>query len=261
MKKLFAFLSILTASMLAFGQSSDMTSESKTEIKPDIGVLEFRNYLLKPKTIERFRRLFNEQFVEPMNELGGYTAGQFRLKGDDDRFVWIRTYQNMRTRLDFLNSFYLDNPVWKKYRNEANSMMLNSDNVYLLRPLEKDGASEGIAWRQFGRENEVVIIDFYICNSTLDKVIELFKSDYLPFLKTSEVNNVTLWVSEMSENKFPRLPAFQDKNLLVSITVFKDEREAKSKLKIIDSPNAQLDLTMKELITARSRLVLYPTMR
>jgi hypothetical protein len=65
----------------------------------------------------------------------------------------------------------------------------------------------------------------------------------------------------MSENDFPRLPVFQDKNLLVSITVFNTQQEAKSKLKRIDSPIAKLDNSMKELITIRTRLTLYPTVR
>ncbi len=143
----------------------------------------------------------------------------------------MRGFRNMKPRFDFLNAFYLKNTVWGKYRGDANSMFVNSDNVYLLRPLEINNLTVGDAERQFENKKAVVIVDFHACNSMLDKTIALFKTDYIPFLKTSGVNDVTFWVSEMLENDFLRLPVFQDKNLLVSITVFKDEREAKSKLK------------------------------
>jgi hypothetical protein len=194
-----------------------------------------------------------------MRELGGYTVGQFRLNGDEDRFVWMRGFRDMQSRFNFLNAFYLNSPVWKKYRSDANGMIVNSDNVYLLRPLEINSLTVDDAERRFGKKKAVVVVDFYVCNSTLDKTIALFKKDYIPFLKSLEVNDVTFWVSEMSENDFPRLPVFQDKNLLVSITVFQNEQEAKAKLKRIDSPISKLDNSMKELITTRTRLTLYPT--
>jgi hypothetical protein len=248
----------MTASF-ACGQGLNAAPISKAAGDTQIKVLELRNYLLKPNTVENFRKLFNDRFVEPMRELGGYTVGQFRTNNDANRFVWMRGFADMKTRFDFLNAFYLNSPVWKKYRSDANGMIVNSDNVYLLRPLEINNPTVNDAQQIFENKNAVVVLDFYVCNSTLDKTIALFETDFIPFLKSLKVNDVTFWVSEMSENDFPRLPVFQDKNLLVSITVFKNEREAKSKLKRVDSPAAQLDNSMKELITVRNRWVLYPT--
>jgi hypothetical protein len=250
----------ITASFAA-GRSLDTAPVAEAGGDTQIKVLELRNYLLKPNTVDSFRNLFNDRFRAPMKELGGYTVGQFRIDGDEDRFVWMRGFRDMRARFDCLNAFYLNSPVWKKYKGDANGMIVNSDNVYLLRPLEINSLTVGDAERQFGKKKAVVVVDFYICNSTLDKTIALFKNDYIPFLKSLEVNDVTFWVSEMSENDFPRLPVFQDKNLLVSITVFQNEREAKSRLKKIDSPVAKLDNSMKELITARTRLTLHSTVR
>lgn len=255
----FSLTVIFMTASVAFGQTRDAAPVSRTNGTGQIKVLELRNYLLKPGTVENFRKLFNDRFVEPMNALGGYTVGQFRLNNDADRFVWMRGYADMKSRFDFLNAFYLNHPVWKKYRGDANSMIVNSDNVYLLRPLEINHLTVGDAERQFENKRAVVVVDFYICNSTLDQTIALFKTDYIPFLKSLPVDDVTFWTSETAENDFPRLPVFQDKNLLVSITVFKNEREAESKLKRIDSPAAKLDNSLKELITVRNRLILYPS--
>jgi hypothetical protein len=262
MKQLFISLTaVFITAALAVGQSTDVAPPAKADRYPQIKVLELRNYLLRPKTVENFQKLFNDRFVEPMKELGGFTVGQFRINGDEDRFVWMRGFRDMQSRFIFLNAFYLDSPVWKKYRGDANGMIVNSDNVYLLRPMDINNLTVDDAKRQFGKKKAVIVVDFYVCNSTLDKTIALFKTDYIPFLKSLKVDDVTFWVSEMSENDFPRLPVFQDKNLLVSITVFNTQQEAKSKLKRIDSPIAKLDDSMKELITTRTRLTLYPTVR
>ena len=43
-------------------------SRSNKEIK----VLELRNYLLKPNTLEEFGKYFSNHFETPMNELGVY---------------------------------------------------------------------------------------------------------------------------------------------------------------------------------------------
>src|SRR5205809_8113737 len=106
-----------------------------TNFLPDsnqtIKVLELRNYLLKPNMADEFSSYFNNHFVKPMTELGGYTLGQFKINGIDDRFVWMRGFTDMNTRIKFLNDFYVDSPVWKEFGPGANAMMINSDNVYL----------------------------------------------------------------------------------------------------------------------------------
>jgi hypothetical protein len=197
-----------------------------------------------------------------MWEFGGYAVGQFAIDGDRDRFVWLRGYENIQTRLKFLNDFYLNSEVWKIYKNDANSMIVNSDNVYLLRPLAESGdLNEGEVVRSadLQKEKAVLVVDFYVCNSRLEPTIDLFKKEYLPFLKASGVSDISLWVSEMSKNEFPRLPAFQDENLLVTMTAYQSQSEYKSKTKKIDAPDAVLKNAMFELITTRHRLVLFPT--
>jgi hypothetical protein len=225
-----------------------------------IKVLELRNYLLKPNCAHKFSDYFSRHFVNPMIELGGYTLGQFKLKDVHDRFIWLRGFSDMDTRLKFLNDFYVDSAVWKEFGPGANDMMLNSDNVYLLRPLNNGNSEdkiESINSDQLKTDTGVTVINFYICNSTLNKTINLFRTSYLPFLKNLSIQDITLWLSEMTENKFPRLPAFQDKNLLLSITSYKDEEEYYSKQDQINSMPEHLRTSMQELITVQNDLALY----
>jgi hypothetical protein len=228
-----------------------------------IKVLELRNYLLKPDMADTFSAYFDTHFVKPMTELGGYTIGQFKINAVNNRFVWLRGFTGMDTRVKFLNDFYIKSPVWKEFGPGANDMMINSDNVYLLRPLNEAGSSKeqsaGINSSVLKTERGIVVVDFFICNSTLDQVIDLFSSSYVPFLKSLEIHDTTLWVSEMSENDFPRLPVFQDKNLLLSITTYQDENEYQIKQSQINAMPAGLKYSMQALITIQNSLVLYPT--
>ena len=221
---------------------------SRQEYIENINVLELRNYLLKPNLAETFSQYFHTKFVAPMNELGGYTLGEFKISDVNDRFVWLRGFTNMKTRVKFLNDFYINSTTWKEHGKGANEMMINSDNVYLLKPLHKN---------VFLKTDKVfTVINFYTCNCTPDKVINLFDAEYVPFLKTINVEDISLWVSEMTENDFPRLPVFQDKNLLVTIKNYQDKNEYEAKQKAIDSMPDRLNKSMQELITTHTSLLL-----
>jgi hypothetical protein len=237
-------------------------TDSLQNSNQNIKVLELRNYLLKSNLTDSFSSYFDHHFVKPMAELGGHTLGQFKINGVNDRFVWMRGFADMHTRIRFLNDFYVESRVWKEFGPGANAMMINSDNVYLLRPLNNNKSSreqsEAINGNLLKTNKGIIVVDFYICNSTLDKVINLFHSSYIPFLKTLNIDNVTLWVSEMSENDFPRLPVFQDKNLLLAITKYGDENEYRINQEQINSMPADLKNSMQGLITTQSSLILCP---
>jgi hypothetical protein len=111
---------------------------NKEENPKNINVLELRNYLLQPNSADRFSRYFHSRFVALMSELGGHTLGEFKINGVDNRFVWLRGFSDMNARLKFLNDFYISIPAWKEHGHEAYQMMINSDNVYLLKPLHKN---------------------------------------------------------------------------------------------------------------------------
>jgi len=214
----------------------------------NLKVLELRNYLLKPKTRERFVDYFENHFVDSQNTLGGYVLGQFRIKGEDDKFFWMRGFADMPSRLAFLRGFYEKGEIWKKYGAGANEMMLDSDNVYLLKSLNGENFSSD----ELAKETGIVVIDFYFANDNqIDRLAVFFQTDYATFLK----NKPTLWVSEMTENDFPRLPVIQDENLLVTITTFKDESDYQSQMKL----SAELKNQMQRFLTQESSLILYPT--
>jgi hypothetical protein len=230
----------------------------------NIKVLELRNYLVRQGQRDEFINLFEENFVQSQNTLGGYILGQYRIKGADDNFFWIRGFKDMPTRYKFLNDFYSGSPSWKQHKSAANSMLLNNDNVYLLKSLNlKENANDvdfNFNTNWFGQEKGVAVLDFYTSNTKRDKLIEFVKKKYAAILNASKIENASFWISETTPNDFTGLPVFQDKNLLVQITFYKNELEYQNQLKEADSKmNDELKSEWADLVTIKNTLVIFPT--
>jgi NIPSNAP len=218
--------------------------DSNRELK----VIELRNYLLKPKARDAFIEYFEEHFLDSQNILGGYVLGQFRIKDENDRFFWIRAFENMQSRLAFLRAFYEQGEVWKKFGRSANEMMLDSDHVHLLKPLN----DESFHSNELTKMKGIVVIQFCTAKDRqFEKLINILETDYVTTLK----NKATLWKSEMAPNDFPRLPVIQDQDLLVIITAFQDESDYQSHLK----ESTELKPRISELLADESHLILFPT--
>ena len=97
------------------------------------GVIELRQYTLRPGTRDAFAALFDAELAEPQEAAGMRVLGQFRDLDRPDMFVWLRGFPDMEVRRRALHAFY-DGPVWAAHRDAANGMMLDSDDVLLLEP-------------------------------------------------------------------------------------------------------------------------------
>jgi hypothetical protein len=75
-----------------------------------------------------------------------HVIGQFRDLDEPDHFVWLRGFRDMESRDRGLRAFY-GGPVWERYKDAANATMIDSDNVFLLRPA---GGSVNFEWLPSG---------------------------------------------------------------------------------------------------------------
>src|SRR6266480_4506541 len=96
-------------------------------------VVELRHYTLHPGKRHVLIELFDREFIEPQEAAGMKIIGQFRDLNNRNRFVWLRGFNDMASRARALQDFY-GGPVWKAHREAANTTMIDSDNVLLLRP-------------------------------------------------------------------------------------------------------------------------------
>ena len=96
-------------------------------------IIELRQYTLVPGSTSAFVELFEEHLVAPQEALGMQLLGIFTRPDEDDKFVWLRGFAARSERKRALEAFYYG-PVWKQHREQANGMMIDSDDVHLLRP-------------------------------------------------------------------------------------------------------------------------------
>ncbi|WP_134741130.1 NIPSNAP family protein [Nocardioides sp. 503] len=106
--------------------------------RPEIGVVELRQYTLHPGRRDELVELFDRELVETQEACGMWVLGQFRDLERPDRFVWLRGFTDMEGRRRALEAFY-GGPVWGRHADAANATMAEFDDVYLLAP---DGAIE-----------------------------------------------------------------------------------------------------------------------
>jgi hypothetical protein len=198
-----------------------------------LNVFEIRNYLLQPHMLEHFIDYFEANFISTQEAVNMHVLGQFRIIGEPDHFVWIRGFSDMQSRLDGLQSFY-DGPVWKNHRNTANGMILDSDNVHLLRPLD---ASIDLTYGQtastiatalkdstISPSTGMVAVDFYqAAPNQRDDLVDAFQMQIAPLYQQEGIQLRGCFVAEMSENTFPALPAFQNEHEFVVITAYESE--------------------------------------
>lgn len=232
-------------------------------VNEQIKLIELRNYLIKPGRRDYFINYFEENFIASQNEQGGYILGQYRVKGAEDNFFWIRGFKDMSSRSGFLNEFY-HCAFWKEHRSVPNSLLLNNDNVHLLKPLafndsaSKNETSFDAGW--FGKNKGIAVVDFFISNTKLERLIAFVKNRYASILKDAGVETTSFWISETTPNDFTALPVFQDKNLLVQISFYKNESDYYVKMKAIDAKMSDEEKTdMADLVTVRNTLIIYPT--
>lgn len=97
-------------------------------------LVEFRNYRIVDGRAREFRRYFEDQgFPAELAEYGVDVLGTFEVVGDPSRFVWVRGFRCGVARGEALDRFYTSR-FWLERRVETNRLLLEYDNVLLLRP-------------------------------------------------------------------------------------------------------------------------------
>ena len=194
-------------------------------------VIELRNYLIRDGMTGDFIRYFEEHFLFSQRETGMHVLGQFEVMDDPTRFVWIRGFEDMAARLRGLSDFY-GGPFWQARRSEVNAMILDSDDVHLLRPLGPGVTLAGGLSLEDRRAEPLgvvpprtglVAVDFHRAEpEALDRLVELFEHRARPALLAQGHHVLGHFVAERAPNDYPRLPVTQDPTLLLVVSAYRD---------------------------------------
>jgi hypothetical protein len=195
---------------------------------PECAVVELRQYTLHPGKRDVLIEIFDREFVEPQEALGMSLLGQFRVVDDPNRFVWMRGFEDMPSRLAGLTGFYTG-PVWMANRSAANDTMVDSDNVLLLRPAWPGSGLNHLPNRRPAAGSEEVppgLVDitvFSLKTAADGALLDFCQGKMTSVLENAGALNVAWYVTEEADNNFPRLPVRTGEHVLVGVAVFRDE--------------------------------------
>lgn len=189
-------------------------------------VLELRQYTLRPGRRDALVELFDREFIETQEAVGMHVIGQFRDLDAPDRFVWLRGFPSMEARREALQAFYFG-PVWQAHRDAANATMIDSDNVLLLKPVHADAGLPAVVMqrRAIGSPSSAGAICIGTCALTEPaegRFAARFDRQLAPLLRQHGAELLAQYVTDSSENTFPRLPVRDDERVFVWIARFDD---------------------------------------
>lgn len=179
-------------------------------------VVELRQYKIVRGARDRMIALFERELLEGQEALGMRLIGQFRDLDDPDRFTWIRAFRNMAARQAALDAFY-SGPIWLAHRGEANPLLVDNDNVLLLRPA---GAQSGFRPMPRPANGEggaglVVATIHYLWKDPAEGFSDFFDTRLRPALVQAGLSPLAAFVPEAEPNSFPRLPVRQGERVFV----------------------------------------------
>lgn len=216
---------VLTATQGWQAHASD-NNKGNAMLTHEHQVYELRQYTLHPGKRDALVSLFEDKFIESQEDTGMHVTGLFTDPYDPNRFVWFRSFADMKARHTALSGFY-GGPVWQANRNDANATMADSDNVLLLRPASP---GSGFALDPKTRPPRgtpprgtfATATIYYFENEPDAQFVRRFECELMPVLLENGARILGHFVSEKSYNTFERLPVRDKDNVFVWVAAFAD---------------------------------------
>ena len=233
-------------------------------------VVELRQYTLVPGRFDDFAKLFEDEFVDPLEAAGMTVIGQFHDLDDPNRFVWLRGFRDMPARAESLEAFY-GGPIWKARRDAANANFTDTDNVLLLRPAAADSGVklEGMHRAVIGARDDsdrglVVVTVYSLDESNANSFRGYFERELKPALTRGGIEVAAAFETETSPNNFPRLPVREGERVFVWIARFADRHRGDAALRALNQSaewQQQIKPQLERRAKATQTLRLAPTPR
>src|SRR4051812_48777675 len=182
-------------------------------------IVELRQYTLVPGMRDVLVEVFDREFVESQEALGMRILGTFRDLDREDRFVWLRAFEDMASRLEGLTAFY-SGPVWKEHGPVANTTMVSVDDMLLLHPVTELTLPTS---RDVSTERSELVITVH------DRKL-------LPGLDPG----LGLLETDTSVNDFPALPVRDDVDVAVRLGRSAPSAAAQQVLRLAPTPRSLL---------------------
>jgi hypothetical protein len=216
-------------------------SATPEELQGSFPIVELRQYTLHDGQRDVLVNLFEREFVESQEALGMKVIGTFTDLDRPNRFVWLRGFRDMASRLSGLSAFY-GGPVWRAHRTEANATMVDSDNVLLLRAPDRAAEFTLPSTRPApgaDAPSGLVVATLYYLKGDPVRALRTFENDVKPTLEKAGVHPLAWFAPETAANNFPRLPVREGEKVLVWLAAFADvadHRAHKMAIEVAEKP-------------------------
>jgi len=185
-------------------------------------IVELRQYRLVPGKRDVLIDLFEANLVEPQEAAGMTVIGTFRDLDDPSKFVWLRGFPTMGERARSLAAFY-GGPVWRRHRDAANTTMVDSENVLLLRPARAESGFAVDAGANAGGDPGIVEAAVLSLEAAAGAhTLAHFDEEIEPVIAAAGGATLAVLVTDPSENSFPALPVREGENVFVYVSGFPD---------------------------------------
>jgi len=266
MRILIGCLVFLIMSDLTWAQDKSVPTQSaakSSSLLTDFQVIEFRRYTIRDGEREHFAQYFESYFPEAFQQLGAIAVGQFLERGNDSRFTWLRGFHNMDDRAK-VNALFYYGPLWKEHAATLNSLMTDSDNVLLLRPLSHERGITVLpavdpVKEENGAQGIVIAQIFAVKAGNVDAFAQQAESTFARY-RDGDAREAGVLVTLDAPNNFPQLPVRTDGPYLVWLGIVENESSLKSFTDLLESTQQSLNTTGL-LRSAPEIVVLNPTRR
>jgi len=179
-------------------------------------VVELRQYTVIPGRRDFLAELFLREFLDPQEAVGARIAGPFYDLEKPDRFVWLRAFSDLASRPSVLASFYAS-PAWKTHRDAVNGVLIDSNNVLLLRPVRDDpDSSPGQEWLgEPGPPSVLLGAIFSFKSAPTQAFFEFFELHVQPALAETLGTRPVGLETESASNNYPNLPVREGDHFFV----------------------------------------------
>jgi hypothetical protein len=221
---LVAFSSVALAQPKPRDQANPL--ETVAHLK-DFPVVELRRYTIKPGEREHFAAYFDTYFPETLEQAGTLVFGEFFERKNPSGFTWIRGFHSTDDRaID--NAIFYYGPVWKEYRAVVNNLLVNTDNVLLLRPLTPEQTISILpavdpVLEPKGAEGVVVAQIFQVKPDSVDAFVQLAEASFAAY-RAAGAREAGVLVTLDVPNNFSQLPVRTDGPFLVWLGILKDNQ-------------------------------------
>lgn len=224
--RIFLLISICPFAFLLTEQSPQPSREHNPQLN-DFQAIEFRRYTVKEGERRHFAQYFDTYFPEAFQQLGAIAAGSFFERKNQSGFTWIRGFHTIDDRAVVNASFYYGS-VWSEHKDTLNDLMIDSDNVMLLRPLTPDRGLTILpavdpVTEPNGAQGIILAQIFSLKPNSTEAFASQAESMFAKYRSTG-AREAGVLVTLDAKNNFPQLPIRTDGPYLIWLGILKDHQ-------------------------------------